>query len=398
MMTSHSDSGTRLKTIRQAVIFIALAFLALLISLWLLKTVSSVPYIFIGVAGIVLVSLYAFLSKRNWVKAIWINLVFIILALTVFEGYRWQKSMSSIRSTQTKGSVSRHEVLGYAPNQDTEISHEKYHEEDEIYKVIYKIDNNGMRISPSVDETNLKGCVIFFGGSYTFGEGVNDDEAMPYQVGIKSEGKYRIYNFGFRGYGSHQMLASLQNKLVEGVVACDDKKVIAIFQTIPSHISRSAGLSNWDANGPKYVLDADGEAVYSGKFGEDRSLKKRILNKLKKSYIYQHLVHNDMYLNSNEASMIYISIIKASRRRFETIYPGGSFHVICWHCGNTNPKEEYDWQWTMNQLRDNGFVLHPTENIFQDYGPQYVLSPYDFHPNAKAYQVLAEYVVENILN
>jgi len=33
---------------------------------------------------------------------------------------------------------------------------------------------------------------LFFGDSFTFRVEVNDNETMPYQVGIKSHGKYRI--------------------------------------------------------------------------------------------------------------------------------------------------------------------------------------------------------------
>ena len=77
----------------------------------------------------------------------------------------------------------------------------------------YTIGPNGLRVSPPYEEVADVPCALFFGGSFTFGTGVEDDEALPYVAGILSEGKYRVYNFGYRGYGPHQMLAALESGL-----------------------------------------------------------------------------------------------------------------------------------------------------------------------------------------
>jgi hypothetical protein len=55
-----------------------------------------------------------------------------------------------------------------------------------------------------------------FGCSFTFREGVEDREAMPYLVGELS--KYIVYNFGFHGYGAHQMLSALEYGIVDRIV------------------------------------------------------------------------------------------------------------------------------------------------------------------------------------
>lgn len=47
---------------------------------------------------------------------------------------------------------------------------------------------------------------------------VNDNETAAYQVGEMSSGNYRIFNFGFKGYGPHQMLSAIEHSLVEDIV------------------------------------------------------------------------------------------------------------------------------------------------------------------------------------
>ena len=51
-----------------------------------------------------------------------------------------------------------------------------------------------------------------------FGAGLNDTEAMPYQVGLKTNGEYRIYNFGVNAYGPHHMLSALEHGFVENII------------------------------------------------------------------------------------------------------------------------------------------------------------------------------------
>ncbi len=92
---------------------------------------------------------------------------------------------------------------------------------------------------PPSNKENGK-CVLFFGGSFTFGEGLNDNETMPYSVGIKMKGKYQVYNFGFHGYGPHQMLSAIEHNMVNDIISCKQKYVI--YQALVTHADRSGGF------------------------------------------------------------------------------------------------------------------------------------------------------------
>lgn len=81
----------------------------------------------------------------------------------------------------------------------------------------------------------MSGCVLFFDDSLTFGEGVNDNQTMPYRVGMRSAGALRVYNFAFHGYGPHQMLAQIELGVVRDTIDCLPDH--AIYQAIIPRIA-----------------------------------------------------------------------------------------------------------------------------------------------------------------
>lgn len=129
------------------------------------------------------------------------------------------------------------ETLGYAPQKGLAVSSRRYHGNELVYAVTYTIDINGLRISPTFPSAECTGSVLFFGCSLTFGEGLNDHEAMPFLVGTLSQRK--VYNFAFHGYGPHQMLSAIEHGVVDKTVDGDPQ--YAIYQTGLFHVARAAG-------------------------------------------------------------------------------------------------------------------------------------------------------------
>ncbi len=373
---------------------------AFVISLIILKA-STAPYvyIYIGLIWFVITLVLSIMSKRPSIKPLWFNVSVVIIALTLFEAYLWSKSDEFYIATRVSGNRNTtHDFLGYAPVKGSKTNESKQYKDELIYDVTYTIDENGLRMSPPYEESNVTGCVLFFGCSFTFGLGVNDNETLPYQVGIKSHGRYRVYNFGFRGYGPHQMLSALEHKLVENVVDCNGS-MFAIYQGIPDHINRSAGLSFWEFSGPRYVLGKNGEVMQAGSYNK---ISQKVRKHLNKSLIYRNITGNRKSIRRDEDLDLFVGIILASKRSFEKLYPGGEFHTIFWDNKDKNQDGRYksDWLKVLNNLKGRGVRIHHTSEILPDYknnGSKYDLSPHDAHPNALAHQIIAEYIVTNIL-
>jgi hypothetical protein len=137
-----------------------------------------------------------------------------------------------------------------------------------IYDVKYTIDREGLRIAPAWRKDTLAGSVLFFCDSFTFGSGLNDDETLPYQVGVQSEGRYRTFNFAVGGYGPNHMLAAIEHGMVRRIV--DTPASHAFYTVVARHVWRVAGLDAWTNHVfPRYALDADG-TVHAAGFFEER--------------------------------------------------------------------------------------------------------------------------------
>ncbi|OFZ80907.1 MAG: hypothetical protein A2583_05605 [Bdellovibrionales bacterium RIFOXYD1_FULL_53_11] len=152
--------------------------------------------------------------------------------------------------------------LGAVPYKSHRVTAKKTIDERVLYDVVYTIDENGLRHTPiPSDKRNL--AVLFFGDSMTFGEGVNDNETFPAAFQSLTK-KYRAFNFGFHGYGPHQMLRALEIGHERGIIK-GYKPAYIIYVTHSDHIDRAAGRASWDIIGPRYEPDGRGYVVYSGR-------------------------------------------------------------------------------------------------------------------------------------
>ncbi|MCP4178188.1 MAG: hypothetical protein GY756_10510, partial [bacterium] len=213
----------------------------------------------------------------------------------IFEFYQWADSIKRCeyysRWRDDHLHLDNRHELGYLPKKNSSWTASRYFDNDMVYKCIYTINKHGYRISPPHKE-KVKGCLLFFGCSFTYGEGVNDTETLPYVTGILLEENYAVYNFGIHGNGTHQMLFTFENGIVENIVKHNVTHVI--YQTIyPEHVNRLLGLQPWSKRDPRYILGEHEEVIYKGHFDDDNSAShtsiQKILNKLNnqlnKSYL-----------------------------------------------------------------------------------------------------------------
>ncbi len=276
-------------------------------------------------------------------------------------------------------------TLGYVPQKNTSTLATKQYENEVLYDVKYTIDPYGLRVGLSRSK-HSKSAVLFFGGSFTFGEGVNDEETLPYRFEIKSDKKFVAFNFGFHGYGPHQMLAVLENEMERSAVG-DNQPQYAIYQTIiPWHIYRATGRVHWGSSGPRYRLNDSGEAVSSGPF--QNWFVSKLIKVTSRSRLIRRLLSKRGEISPSDIEL-FVSILKKSERIFRNRY-GGKFFVLLWPGKNTlNTK-------VLSKLREAQINVIVIENILSDYKnniEKYTIHfPYEKHPNALAYDMMAEYL------
>ncbi|MDH3275218.1 MAG: hypothetical protein OEM99_11850 [Gammaproteobacteria bacterium] len=291
--------------------------------------------------------------------------------------------------------------LGSRPMPDVVETATLQIDQELLYKVRYTIGANGLRLSPLDHGDNIVGCVFFFGGSFVYGEGVADDQTLPYRTGVRSDGNYRVYNFGFHGHGPHQMLAAMEHGLVDAAIDCAPSHIV--YLAIVDHISRAAGLGKWSSFGPRYVIGDDGSLQFSGLYGNDEPtptpLAREIVWQARKSRIVSFVLDRNSYPGDSEVEL-FAAIVAQARKYAESAYSVSEFHVLLWdwpdRCSQQNEPCAAMTEW----LQAAGIDVHPVTKIIPDFATapdDFVLSPHDKHANARAYALLADYVVNKIL-
>lgn len=384
----------------------ALFFGAVAASLLILKAVPA-PWFWLWLTWAAVLFAAIFLVHGSWSRAILFNLGIVAILPAIAEAYLiTHEYVPPIYPDG--GFFVADDALGWAPAKGMKAHAIKYGPAGllhgpagVLFDRIYTIDSTGLRVAPPYRQDALAGTALFFGCSFTFGEGLKDNETLPYQVGAQSGGRYRTFNFAFQAYGPHQMLAAIEHGLVRRVV--DTTPPYAFYIAIPGHVWRVAGRVAWGGHAPRYVLDADGTLHQAGYFGDRKPLGERLglrrgLRQLNKSAIYRTLSKGDSRINDDDIRL-YLAVVRRSQELLTAQYPGLQFHVILWPSQNV-PQGRYAYEKMREGFRQMGTSLHLVEDILPGYNTDrspYILSSADHHPNALADRLLAQYVLNKIV-
>jgi hypothetical protein len=389
-------SGVTPRRLKPPWLFILVLIAAALSSLYF--KYFSAPFIW-GAATWSFVMIFGVISSsKSLVKAIFLNIGVVIIVLGCYEAYLYKATENNNISIEyiskeghSKSFNETHELFGYAPVKNSKVTARSFSTDKVIFEVTYTINSQGLRIGPHTNNYENDRCVLFFGDSITFGHGVNDNEAMPYLVRVKSAGRYTTYNLGFLGYGPHQTLAALEHGIIANLINCEPN--YAILQTITDHVERSSGKAHWDTHGPRYILDENGQVVFTGHFNDYKGINSKLTSLLQRSAIISKIPSK----YSEEEINLFIAIIAKSRELFERNYQDAEFHVIFWDNEWHNVRGELDR--VLQGLQAREIRVHLISNILPDYNvnsAKYLIDS-DWHPNALAHRLIADYVVKNIL-
>jgi hypothetical protein len=331
------------------------------------------------------------------VRALWFNLALALVAAGVLA---WR-----LDSTDERGRRIQHfseqdrlfvldDVLGVRPEPGLRTTASLRYEDEPVYDVVYTIGQDGLRISPPLPEDPSRPCILFFGCSFTFGEGVNDDATLPYQVGLLSKGSYTVRNFAFSGYGPHQMLAAIEGGLVEARAACRPR--YAIYQSAYHHVLRSSGKWTWDRHGPRYVLGPDREPIRNGHFDDETGATRATAGE---SFLARRTESppEDVGVDQTEPGDVELfhAIVRKSAALLRERYPGLEFHVIYWDAGDSIGSIPLFG----DGLADPSIVVHPITTVLpaaDDWQAAYKL-PHDVHPTAATHAAIAAYIAQRIV-
>jgi hypothetical protein len=346
------------------------------------------PFAWLGLVGFGACLGFALLSRGTRARAVWFNLGFVFLVPGIFELWLGRDLDRRRSDPSASARLIRDEVFGYRLPSGVSVPDRFFMDDQLVFDVVYTIEPNGLRLAPPVTPGPDSRCVVFFGGSFSFGMGLSDAQTSPYLTGLFSGGRHRIYNVSTNGWGPHQMLAGLETGHVASLLECTPTHVI--YHSVHDHVRRVAGAPH-DSHGPRFVLDEAGGVRRAGHFDDDGAPFALRWPRLGRSHLLRRWIESfDAEPRDYE---LFHRVVAASRDYVERSWPGAEFHVLLWNKAWKN--DPVYWE----GLERRGIRVHPISEILPNY-PEDRESygiPNDGHPNRLANGHIAGYVVREVL-
>lgn len=259
--------------------------------------------------------------------------------------------------------------LGYAPRPGARVRALRRSERGVVFDARYAIGDDGWRITPG-DPSGPP--IVFFGCSFTFGQGVGDDDTLPARVSAALGGTAHVESRAATGYGPHQMLRLLETGRAE--IAPGTR---VLYQALGDHVRRVAGKTPWDDAGPRYVLDGDG-VRFAGPLHAPllRPLRQIAARLVKYGLLPVRAFGYDVDEDERE---LFVRIVAASAEHVTRA--GGRFTVAFWDDG---PAEAA----LADRLEARGIEVWRISALLPgvDRGP--LMIPGDTHPGPELYRLL----------
>ena len=320
----------------------------------------------------------------------------LLIPLTVAEGYYYHHIKQEVGIDVQRGGIFAKGLaqpdanIGYAPVPGSVVSSRSVRDGVQLYDVTYTINAQGRRVTPDAPDADT--AVLLFGCSFTLGEGLQDQQTLAWKLGEALGPRYQVFNFGLSGYGPHHMQALIERGLPE---LARYKHIEAYHLAIRGHQRRVAGISPWDRQGPRYVLQ-DGKAVRQGVFTDDGTFfwEGPLGPWLERSYFFQGikqpLAERLVPLNTLEKRLeLTRAIIASSARQLRAAWPQANFTVLAW------PPDTSD---LLKNLPESGVPVLDVQQWLPHVAehPQQYKIPGDNHPNALANQLAAQGLAQKL--
>lgn len=212
----------------------------------------------------------------------------------------------------------------------------------------------------------------------------------------ESGSRYLAYNFGYGGYGPHQMLRILETGWLDRVIT-GRKPANAVCMALIDHVDRSSGKYPtflWGPYGPQYRVDASGRVQYAGQFLDTAlaRIKFRIYQELAKSYLIKETFVFRKALGwtrTNADRDLFIKILVRSKELFTKKYHG-DFLVIF-----RGYKGDKDSDYVVGELKRHQVNVATVDEIFKQFNdsPERYAIAHDGHPTRLYNQRVAEYLL-----
>lgn len=324
---------------------------------------------------------YRTMVRKSWGLPVVVNLGAAVVAALAFGAWKQSQTPTIVPSSHSWYELV--EDVGFVPKANSKL---KMRSGIDGRDVIYTVGPDHFRVLPEAISP-ADACVLAFGDSFSFGDGVADDETFSAQIVKQSGHRVAVHNLAMSGWGPHQFLAGIQSGRFQRAVRCSPTD--AVFLMIPNLIWRANGVSNsWDTKGPRYRLGVGGRPIRDGALGDPDP------------YNWRRWIGLTA-VSRGHAMELALAIIVEATNELKRLYPGIRMHFISyrvasWGDEGLTREDMFGFEYDLQQA---GITPLPLEGAIPRYRfamQDYVVSSSDLHPNARAHHLIAEFILREI--
>jgi hypothetical protein len=292
---------------RKIPFFIQIILIPLLVAAILLVELKH-PFPKFRLATLVLVfALFVDLAilARGKTRNLMVVFASLVFGLSIAEGAAGAITPRSVVKIDRGWSV-RQPIMGWGPEKAGAYHAQMIDPSDNsiIYQTDYTFDSDLLRHTVSADSGP---AIVFFGDSFTFGDGVKNEETLPQVFADLTDRKVRVLNLALTGYSPQQFLREMETSRFDKVIGPDPK--LFVFLTAAWHAERTSCKAYWTAHAPLYALE-DGRVVSKGDCNEGASLWWR--EWLGNSALYSYLIEPWRHKVKHNDVELYVSVLEAA--------------------------------------------------------------------------------------
>ncbi len=346
------------------------------------------------------------LRRHSGVLALGMSLGIFVGLLALIEGTctfllnRAAKQAPPPLEVAFHGLGSHDPVLGYRAQPNRESVQTLRRGETVIYETLYRTDAHRRRITPQTNTATRERFALFFGCSFTFGEGVADDETLPAQFAALAP-EHHAYNYGYGGHGpQHLYLQLTEMDVLSGV---EESAGIVVYSLFRDQIMRAVGnmrlLSTWGPILPCVTLDR-GQLHYRGSFEEAWPFRIRLYRLASLSRTLEYFQLDWPPRLRRQDYDLAAHLFHASARYLETQFDDVQLYVLNYPGADAIEELEaalarLQAQGKRSSLRRPIVLLNYSELL--DEVPEAVVVEYpDGHPTAYTHRRVTEALAEDI--
>ena len=196
--------------------------------------------------------------------------------------------------------LERIEGFGYRPKPGTHSSRLLTLDDEIIYDVIYTIGDDGYRAS----RTSEPFLANVYGGSFTFGEGLSDNETLVHYLWADHE--FNAKSVGIHGYGLNQALYNIERGLTTS-------GGFNILFTVPWHALRSSCKPDYASGTPRY--EVEGNYVRLAGVCSGGGFFSRIVSHSNIFKLVQQALYNEVDRITDQDIELYLAIVRTIARQ-----------------------------------------------------------------------------------